>query len=253
METATEMKYQRRYPDTALSDYIKCFWALENTNPQNIPVTILPDGYFDILFLSVNGQPFQASLIGLATIQTTFEVPAGSRTFAVSLKLPAAEYILKTKIGSLLDKWEYLPENYLGLAFADFCNLDSFVESVTVLITQLLCPKADTRKLTLFRRVYETDGDIVITSVAELIGLSSRQINRYFQNNFGLSLKKYCSILRFRASFDHLHSGQLTPLPAYFDQPHFIREVNKFSGTSPRHLAVNENDRFIQLTTLADE
>jgi AraC-like DNA-binding protein len=247
------MNYQKQCPSKELSDYIKCFWSLENATAQSIPVTILPDGYFDILFLSVDGQPFQGSLIGLATIQTTFDVPAWSRTFAVSFKLLAVEYILNTNTSSLLDSWKYLPEDHWELVDADFYDMDHFVKAVTGVITRSLSGKTDARKLALFSKLYETDGNVVVTQLAGSIGWSSRQINRYFQNSFGLSLKKYCCILRFRATFGHLHSGQLSAVAGYFDQPHFIREVNRFSGTSPKHLAVNENDRFIQLTTLTDE
>jgi AraC-like DNA-binding protein len=245
------MNYQKQYPGEELSAYIKCFWALENPSSETIPVVILPDGYFDILFVSVDSLPFRASLVGLATIQTTFEVPARSRTFAVSFKLPAAEYLLNSSTGALLDSWKYLPQGYWELTNDNFCDMDSFVKSVTAVMALSPALKTDARKLALFSKLYETDGAILINQLAESIGWGSRQINRYFQSNFGLSLKKYCTILRFRASFDHLHNGQLSPLPSYFDQPHFIREVHKFAGTSPKHLFVNQKDRFIQLSTLS--
>ena len=250
MKVIEGLNYQRRMPDCELTDYVKYFWALENTGRENIRVTILPDGYFDILFLSIDSGPFQASLIGLATMPATFVVPAKSRTFAISFKLPAAEYLLRIDISTFLDSRKTLTYEEWNEAHTNFRDLDAFVQSVSSIMAASFSSKTDTRKLALFNTIYETAGTVMIEQLAELIHWKSRQINRYFRGNFGLSLKKYCNILRFRASFDHLHKGQLFPVPGYFDQSHFIRDVHKFSETSPKHLANNEKDRFIQLSTL---
>lgn len=75
-------------------------------------------------------------------------------------------------------------------------------------------------------------------------------MNRYFNQTFGLSLKAYCNILRFRASIEHIKQGKLFPELNFSDQAHFIKEVKKLSGVVPKELSKNENDRFIQLSTL---
>jgi len=253
MKEIQGLKYQRWPPDDELAPFVKCYWELENVSGIDIPVTILPDGYFDILFLSVAGKPFRPSLIGLATVDAAFTVPANSRTFAISFKLPAAEYILKRSISELLDRRQSLPDDFWPLDKADFLEIGSFVKSVNAILTNSLAEKTDPRKLALFDYLYQTNGTITVEALAETIVWGSRQINRYFHNNFGLSLKKYCNVLRFRASFEQLYNGRLSSVPGYFDQPHFIREVNKFSGTSPKHLANNKKDRFIQLSTLTDK
>ena len=252
MKTIDELNYERLSPENELADFVKCFWRLENTGAADVPVTILPDGYFDILFVSVDGKPFRPYLIGLATIEATFTVLARSTTYSVSFKLPAAEYILKTNISPLLDKRQRLPYDFWQLYKRDFYDLETFAKSVSAILTKSLHEKTDPRKLALFDTIYQTNGAIRVEELAEAIAWSSRQINRYFHSSFGLPLKKYCNILRFRSSFEQLHSGTLSPSPAYFDQPHFIREVNRFSGTSPRQLANNKKDRFIQLSTLDD-
>jgi len=253
MKKIDELNYERLSPGNELADFVKCFWRLENTGPADIPVTILPDGYFDILFVSVDRKPSRPYLIGLATIEAPFTVLAKSTTYSVSFKLPAAEYILKTNISPLLDKRQRLPDDFWQLHERDFYDLEAFATSVSAILTKSLDEKTDPRKLALFNTLYHLNGAIKVEEAAGSAAWSSRQINRYFHINFGLSLKKYCNILRFRGSFEQLHSGTLSPVPGYFDQPHFIREVNKFSGTSPRHLANNKKDRFIQLSTLTDE
>jgi AraC-like DNA-binding protein len=86
--------------------------------------------------------------------------------------------------------------------------------------------------------------------MSEQVHWSSRQINRYFNQLFGLSLKAYCNILRFRASFQHIKEGKLFPEQNFTDQAHFIKEIKKFSGVLPKELSKNKDDRFIQFSTL---
>jgi len=250
MPNIADLKYQNQMPDNRLADYVQWFWKLENGTPEKETFTILPDGYFDILFISIGGKPFRASLLGLAARPSTNTVAASCRVFAISFKLPAAEYILKTNISALLNTGKHLPANFWDAAFEEIEDLDSFSGVATAIMLNCLDKEMDSRKQQLFHHIYQSAGLATVEQLADVCGWSSRQINRYFQNNFGLSLKAYCNILRFRASFDELHKGQLFPGEGYFDQPHFIREVNKFAGTSPKHLANNKNDRFIQLSTL---
>jgi AraC-like DNA-binding protein len=110
----------------------------------------------------------------------------------------------------------------------------------------------DLRKKKLFDLVYATNGAISIQEISDEAGWSSRQINRYFNKAFGMSLKSYCNILRYRSTFDQLKKGKLSPERDFSDQAHFIREVKKFSGVTPKQLAQNKNDRFIQFSTLSE-
>ncbi|HEY2349392.1 MAG TPA: AraC family transcriptional regulator, partial [Puia sp.] len=73
---------------------------------------------------------------------------------------------------------------------------------------------------------------------------------RYFNQQFGISMKAFCNILRFRASFQHLKDGKLYPEQNFTDQNHFIKEVKKFSGVVPKDLSKNKNDRFILLSAM---
>ena len=87
-----------------------------------------------------------------------------------------------------------------------------------------------------------TNGAITVKEFSEKIGWSSRQINRYFNHQFGLSLNAFCKILRFRASLDHIAKGKLFPEMNFADQTHFIKEIKKFSGVVPKELFKNKND-----------
>jgi AraC-like DNA-binding protein len=90
-------------------------------------------------------------------------------------------------------------------------------------------------------------------TVKELSGKvywSSRQINRYFNQRFGVSLKTYCNILRFGASFKHISEGKLFPEQNFTDQNHFIKEIRKYAGVTPKELSKNENGQFVNITAI---
>jgi AraC-like DNA-binding protein len=90
-----------------------------------------------------------------------------------------------------------------------------------------------------------------VQELSEKVYWSARQINRYFNLQFGVSLKVFCNILRFRMSLEHIAHGQLFPELNFTDQNHFIKEVKKFSGAVPKELFKNQNDRFILLSALS--
>ena len=79
---------------------------------------------------------------------------------------------------------------------------------------------------------------------------SSRQINRYFNQQFGISLKVYCNILRFGASFKHISEGKLFPEQNLTDQNHFIKEIKKYAGVKPKVLSKNKDNQFVNITAI---
>jgi AraC-like DNA-binding protein len=118
---------------------------------------------------------------------------------------------------------------------------------------QLLTVNIDERKRKLFNLIYAAQGSITIKELSESVHWSSRQINRYFNQWFGLSLKAYCNILRYRASFKQISEGKLFPEQNFTDQAHFIKAVKRYSGVTPKELAKNADDRFIQFSTLPEK
>lgn len=250
MQGTAEINYQVQNPDEPLTDFVKCIWHIRNCTPEKRIVTILPDGYFDIIFSSINNQPFQCFLFGLVTKPMTYTIPINSAVFAVSFKLLAAEYILKTDISTLVDKGKRLFDNSWNMNSFNFSEFHDFVNMVTHEMITNLDKEIDPRKQALFNTIYDSNGSITVEQISTSNYWSSRQINRYFKSRFGISLKTYCNILRFRASFAQLNDGRLFPEQSYFDQSHFIKEVKRFSDASPKQLAKNKNDRFIQLSTL---
>jgi len=245
-----DFNFKRMEPHKSLTDFVESFWMLQSQPGSDKEVIILPDGRIDLTFSKAITEPFHITLSGLETRFNHAILAAGTRMFAISFKPLGVEYILQDKIADLIDYARHLPVDFWGFNAHDLDDFDNFCEKASEKIQLLLPRESDSRKQKLFDLIYATDGTITIKELSEKVFWSSRQINRYFNQQFGLSLKTYCNILRFRASFQHIKEGKLFPQHNFADQSHFIKEVKKLSGVSPKELKRNRNDRFIHFSTL---
>lgn len=245
-----DLDYKIIKPDKDLSDFVDSFWFLQNKADNNIETTGLPDGRIDLFLFRSCENSFSIILIGLGTQYTKATIAAGTLMFAISFKLPAVEYIFGESISNIVNNAKELPIGFWGFSENDLQDFDLFVIKATQEIKSRLPNETDSRKQKLFDLIYTTNGNITVKEISEKVFWSSRQINRYFNQQFGISLKQYCKILRFRASLNHLAKGRLYPEENYTDQNHFIKEIKKFSGVVPKELSQNKNDRFVLLSSL---
>ncbi|GAB2848289.1 helix-turn-helix domain-containing protein [Hymenobacter ruber] len=246
----SDIEYREVRPPAVLAAFVESFWMLTSHAQTAQNMVLIPDGRVDVFFSRSATAPYQVTLRGLDTQPSAQVIPPHRTVFAISWKLLAAEYLLPVGLADLLESGCQLAPDYLGLSEADLLDFDGFCAKASAHIEQLLPAKIDARKQILCDQLYATNGTLTVEAMAEAAGWSSRQINRYFTQQFGLSLKAYSSILRFRASFRHLKAGRLFPEENFTDQAHFIREIKKYAGVVPKELARNQDDRFIQLSAL---
>lgn len=242
------LEYRAAPPALALAAVVESFWTLKSTASTDKPIMLLPDGRIDVLFSQAATVPFHATLLGLGTEAEPTTFAAGTLMCGVSLRLAAPEYLLHTRVADIVNSARVLPAGFWDITPEDLTDFEQFCTKLTAKLRTLLNPAIDPRKRKLFELLYASDGTWPVHKLAEEAGWSSRQINRYFQEYFGLPLKTYCAILRFRAAFPQLRAGRLFPEQAFADQAHFIREVRRLAGVRPKDLARNENDRFIQFS-----
>lgn len=243
-------EYIATRPDPLLSEFVESFWMHANHSDDGKDVVLLPDGNVDVFFTYSASEPLHVFLMRLDSEATQAKFPSKTVIFAISFKLLALEYILHTKIDNQPFSPIHLPGGFLDISIHDLNDFDHFVKKASQKITSMLTVTIDERKRKLFELIYSSNGSLTIKEYSEKSFWSSRQINRYFTQQFGISLKAYCNILRFRASFTQIKKGNLFPEQDFADQAHFIKEIKKFSGVRPKELAKNENDRFIQFSVM---
>ncbi|MCE1188710.1 MAG: AraC family transcriptional regulator [Ignavibacteria bacterium] len=246
-----DILYSEMPPPELLQDLIKCFWYYENPSPQPKEFTILPDGYFDYIVSLQEGQVVSAGITGLWTDPVPVCIQPHVRQYSVRFRLAAAEFLLNQKISSLLNSFQpvqlFMPPVHTlpDLSFIKFTHVAS-----SFFLSRLKeAASIDSRKKCLFNLLTESQGRLTVEQYARKSAISSRQINRYFQDWFGLPLKTYCKIIRCYHSYSSIAKGELHPGAQFFDQAHFIHDVKNITGVSPKQLYKNENGRFLQLST----
>jgi AraC-like DNA-binding protein len=75
--------------------------------------------------------------------------------------------------------------------------------------------------------------------VVDRTGLSHRRFLGLFTEQVGLTPKRFCRVRRFQRVLQHLHAGgrahwtEVALSCGYYDQAHFIKEFELFSGINP--------------------
>jgi AraC-like DNA-binding protein len=248
--TNPEIQYEIIQPDLSLSEFVESFWMITNHYDAEHEIVFLPDGRFDIIFSYSSNEPYNIMQMGLGSHPEQNSIPPKIVMFAVSFKLLAIEYLLNLKAASLLNDAQSLPVDFWGITKSDLNDFENFCKKISAKMLTLIKPDIDSRKQKLFELIYSSNGSLSVKELSEKVYWSSRQINRYFNEQFGISLKAYCNILRFRASLPHIKEGKLYPEQNFTDQTQFIKEIKKFSGVVPKELSKNQNDRFILLSAL---
>ncbi len=220
------------------------------TTKQSVQHTILPDGYFDLVVELRNNRIQEIKLTGIWTIAVDVTTPADTTLLAMRFKPLATLLFPDFNFNTLLNTSVVLINNFAdldtnSLDFPDFCkHMEQY------LLRQLNKQKVvDHRKIILFQEILERK-NFSVQALATKSCMTSRQINRYFSTTFGLPLKTYLNIVRLRTTYKNLARQELYPANTYFDQAHYIKEIKKYTGLTPKTLSRNKNDRFLQLSTL---
>ena len=245
-----ELTIQSALPDNSISHFVHSFWMVENKTGNDIPSTVLPNGMVDLALMNINSANWEMVVRGIDTMPSQVTIAADTRMFSVGFKLLAVEYLFGNSIKDVLNEAYPVSNDFWQFDAVDMNCMESFCNKATQKIKTISTENIDTRKEKLFDLIYSSEGAMPVKELSENVSWSSRQINRYFNQQFGISLKAYCNILRFGASFKHISEGKLFPELNFTDQNHFIKEIKKYAGVTPKELSKNQAERFINITAI---
>lgn len=233
-----------------ISCFVHSFWMLENKTGKDLSSTVLPNGMVDLTVMHTPREGLRVLLRGIDTEPARVVIERGARIFTVGMKLLAVEYLLDTSIKDLPREGIPFPNARWQFDDRDLGDLESFQAAAAEKIRSTSISLIDNRKEKLFDLIYTHKGGIQVKELARQTFWSARQINRYFNQRFGIPVKAYCNLLRLGASFRQLSEGRLFPEDHFSDQNHFIKEVKKYAGVTPKELSKNEGGRFIDITAI---
>ena len=253
------MKYQEHRPHSSLQDHVKCFWIMEREYTSEHPAEdVTPDAYIELI---VNfGTPYvlqapdrvmpRVILVGLQSKPLSFRCDG-------TVKLVATRFYAWGALPFLADHargLNNLPET-LGREWDDLATRiepsvrkDDYDAAVAIvedhLIEKLLTATVDLKKIqSAAKMLYLQKGRFRVAELAEKFNLSTRQLQRQFQDVVGVSAKTLARSIRFEKVRKQLMldpDQSLTALAyehGYADQAHFIRDFKEFADRTPSEFA----------------
>lgn len=256
------MRYQKINPCPRLAPYVEKIWVQENlqqTAYENCRATkILPAAKMDVVFhyrdpfaQTINGRPQHMSMSHLVGQRTRpFEVAPTGQTGIIIVSfypwgaapffdLPlddCAEVVVDLR---LLFKTSHIAavENSLMEAASTEARIKIVQD---FFIRRLDDDRRDTLMIAAVSRMNTAQGGTPISSMAKAMHISRRHFIRRFKQSIGLAPKQFANVIRFQKALCYKKMGWDWPDIAcrcgYYDQAHFIKEFNRFSGVSPQNI-----------------
>lgn len=238
--------YEQIFPIGLITNYVEKFWKYENIECKDELISILPDGNFELVFRFDNDKIDTIKIFGLTTKEIAISSNTNNLVYGITFKPLAAEYILKQNLNNILNSDRIIDNDFWDLNTISVNSFEEWVKFISIKINyeSKIGKLVDVRKQRLFDFLFLHKGNVNIKALSEYTYWNTRQLNRYFQSRFGISIKTYCNVLRSHANYKRIINGNLSPIEDFYDQSHLIREIKKHTGLNPSELF--KNDRFIQ-------
>ncbi len=124
----------------------------------------------------------------------------------------------------------------------DAQDLRGKIDHLGAFLKERLPVNTDTFAADCIRFIRNAKGDVTVKGLQNEFRVSERKLERKFAAEVGVSPRFFIKMMRFRQAFETLKNGHgksMTELAyelGYFDQAHFINEVKRLSGLTPKQL-----------------
>jgi AraC-like DNA-binding protein len=242
--------YRRHVPRLAsaahahvVASCVDAFWFYDGIG---VPHRVLPDGCMDIVFDLATGR---TRAVGAMSRADTVCVAEGERLFGVRFRPGRAALFFDVKAGELLDLGAPL-DAVLGPRAALLAErvAEARTDDARALaVAELVCDRGARvraidarvdRAATLLER---SRGLATIPAVASAVSVSTRQLERLFDDRVGVGPKVFARVLKMQTAVRlleqrHTPGAHIAALAGYADQPHLVRELRALCGVSPSAL-----------------
>jgi AraC-like DNA-binding protein len=248
------MRYHEIRPSADLAPFVSCFWELE-ADGNDVGEPIFPDGCVEIVFhlgdrpRRVAEAARQPRLMIVGQMTTAIRLEAAARIHAIGVRFtPAgARAWLASPVRELTGRIEDAaavlprPASRLQTAVEDAVTTsDRFGQIETALRTTLRPSAIDRTVMRAVDVVSARHGCVTVDLLANISGMSARQLERRFLEAVGLPPKTFTRIVRFQRALEGLRAGVPPAVAAatagFADQSHLAREFRRFAGAPARDI-----------------
>ena len=246
-QSAQNVSYREILPKGILQHIIYCYWELKTSERLNEPFTysVVADGCIDIFFQL--DDPSENFVMGFCKKHTEFLLDktfhyAGIRffptTFPALFKIDAKE--LSNRFEKLdivvAETSKFITDNLSD--GDDILTLRDKLDAYFTGIVERTSWSVDKRFQNALNIILKNLGTTNIETDLD-VGLSPRQLRRYFQSYIGDTTKAFSQVVRFQSilnakpSMQSLKQKKVFFDLGYYDQAHFIKEFKNFYGVTP--------------------
>ena len=223
---------------------VDAFWSFESTGA---PHRVLPDGCMDALF---DLSSAQASVVGAMSKATLVHAPRGTHVFGVRFRPGRASLFVDAVAAELRDARVPLGRLVGGAAARlteQILAARTHEDRALVFAAFVHEPGSrvrgnDARVDHAARALEQAHGEVSISHLARVVGLSERQLERVFRDRVGVRPKFFARVQRMQRavrllSREALSGAALAAAAGYADEPHLLRDFRALCGTTPWRLA----------------
>lgn len=246
-----------------LQSVLESIWTyqIEAPSAEISPIQFcLPGGMIEILFhVSPSTHQIltrtewitapQAMIMGLRQGPVFFTAKGGVAIFGLNIKPEAFVFLFDRPVSELAqnfaDLHDFFSEKELGNLIEKIVSADDDTMRVRIVANffrERLAMRGQSERHYLQKAMESIRVSTGTQSVDELAGkvfVGKRQLQRAFQEKFGISPKLYGRIVRFKSAYDFVKQHpkaswlDVTYHFGYSDQSHFIRDFKEFTGNNP--------------------
>jgi len=262
--------YRRHIPAPPLNEFVECLWFYKGFFPDHSLERVLPDGAIELLidlegppkklYESERGGHFRAfrnawisgqhsSYIVIGTEQNSSMIgvrfrPGGAYPF---VPFPVSE--LNDDVVDMESVWgtaiRTIYEQILSAPTPD--EKFRMVEQALLKMSHGTVSR-DPACVFALNALGSAKEDLSIRELANRVGLGQRQLLRRFEKHVGLSPKLLARVFRFQNVVQRLsrkqgvHWAEVANYAGYYDQSHFARDFQQFTGLNPSRYLIDRQD-----------
>lgn len=239
-----------RQPGAPLSAFVETIWHYQAPPVAHRFERMLPSGEMSII-VNLTGGGFR---VGQGTFPGAVVCGAFSEYFTIDTAQQAHTLGIHFKPGGIFP-FLTLPAGELAgkhVALGDVWGADASALHERLLAACSATARFDIVERALLKRLgvrdphpavgfalREIEGGARVAGLADGIGLSTKRFTDVFRAEVGLTPKRYGRVRRFQLALRRLNEGKRVEWAdfalacGYYDQPHFIRDFQAFSGLNP--------------------